>query len=205
MILQKILKSRDKVKLIFEDGSNIRVSETTLAKYLLFQGKDIDRDLIANIALEDMQSDIIAACIDLISRRPRSKYEISKYLERKYKDIINNELKEQIISYLIAKSYLNDQLFCQWWIENRINFRPKSSLELAKELGEHGIDMDTARAAISQFYNNETESEQLQKLLFKKFNLHSLMGLDPKQKQKVISYFLRKGYNYELIKSTLEK
>jgi len=203
MIIERILKSRDKIKLILSDHTSLRISESTLAKYLLYQGKDVDKDQLIQICNDDIQADIIALCIDLISRRPRSVYEIRTYLKKKYKDNIDSDLITTLITYLTDKGYLNDDAFCKWWIENRISFRPKSSMELTKELSEHGIESDVIKYSLAKYYDQNTERELLKSLLNKKFNLDSIGDLPLKEKQRIISYFLRKGYNYELIKEEL--
>lgn len=203
MIIERIIKSRDKIKLILSDHTSLRISESTLAKYLLYQGKDIDKEQLIEICNDDIQADIIALCIDLISRRPRSVYEIRTYLKKKYKDSIDSNLITTVITYLTDKGYLNDESFCKWWIENRISFRPKSPLELTKELTEHGIESDDIKYSLAKYYDQDTERELLKSLLNKKFNLDSIADLPLKEKQRIISYFLRKGYNYDLIKEEL--
>lgn len=203
MIIESIIKSRDKLKIVLSDHTSLRISESTLAKYLLFQGKEVDKDELIKICHDDIQTDIVAQCIDLISRRPRSVHEIRVYLRKRYSDQIEQSFESSIISYLTEKGYLDDEAFCKWWIENRISFKPRSSMELMKELTEHGIELDMIRSSIGKYYDSNVESELLKSLLKKKFNLESISQLDLKEKQRVISYFLRKGYNYELIKQEL--
>jgi regulatory protein len=203
MVIERIIKSRDKVKLILSDNTSYRISESTLAKYLLFQGKEIDKDHLLELIEDDLQGDIISASIDLISRRPRSIYEIKTYIRNKYKDQLLPDFETKIISYLIEKGYLDDDAFCKWWIDNRNSFRPKSLMELNKELSDHGIDPDTIRASLNKYYDSDIEKELLRSLLKKKFNLENISNLPIKEKQRIISYFLRKGYNYDLIKEEL--
>lgn len=203
MVIERIIKSRDKVKLILSDNTSYRISESTLAKYLLFQGKEIDKDHLLELIEDDLQGDIISASIELISRRPRSIYEIKTYIRNKYKDQLLPDFETKIISYLIEKGYLDDDAFCKWWIDNRNSFRPKSSMELNKELSDHGIDPDTIRASLNKYYDSDIEKELLRSLLKKKFNLENISNLPIKEKQRIISYFLRKGYNYDLIKEEL--
>lgn len=203
MIIESIIKSRDKLKLILSDHTSLRISESTLAKYLLYQGKEVDKDQLVKICSDDIQTDIIAQCIDLISRRPRSVYEIKTYLKKRYKDQFDTGLLTNVTTYLLDKGYLNDEAFCKWWIENRISFRARSSMELIKELTGRGIDSDLIKSSIANYYDSNIESDLLKSLLKKKFNLESISNLPLKEKQRIISYFLRKGYNYDLIKQQL--
>jgi regulatory protein len=73
----------------------------------------------------------------LLSIRPRSVSEITKYLNRKTTDA---DLINQTVQKLIDLKFLDDQKFAAWLIESRSRSRPRGQRLLAHELKAKGID-----------------------------------------------------------------
>ena len=68
--------------------------------------------------------------------RPRSEKEYMDWL-RKYK--VPQSLHKELFNRLKRLDFLNDRKFATWWIEQRLNFRPKSKRVLIQELRIKGI------------------------------------------------------------------
>ena len=105
---------------------------------------------------------------------------------------------ESAILKLQESNYLDDQKFAELWVENRMRLNPKSSSVLVAELIKKGIDKEI----ISTVMANLSHSDQLSGLV-------SIIESKSSQtryrdKQKLIEYLARKGYNYGLIKEALD-
>ena len=63
--------------------------------------------------------------------RPRSEKEINNWL-RKYK--VHQSLVKDLFSKLKRLELLDDTKFAKWWVEQRVNFRPRAKRVLSQEL-----------------------------------------------------------------------
>ena len=71
----------------------------------------------------------------LLDIRKRSVFEIRKRLKQKeFEEEIINEVIKELFEY----GYLNDEEFAEAYINDRINFNPRGSFLVKKELREKG-------------------------------------------------------------------
>ena len=130
-----------------------------------------------------------------LALRPRSIKEVQDYLRRK-------DFKEDDINSVIVKlsknNYLNDQDFALLWVQNRMRLNPKSITILRAELLKKGISKDIASSVLSTI----SQTDQLESVI--KIIQSKAHQSRYQQKQKMIEYLARKGYNYGLIKEALD-
>jgi regulatory protein len=87
-ITQIVYQKKDPNRVsLFIDGSFVcGISVNTLAKYNLYESKDIFQEEIDNLLLEDLSERFFNRAVDYIARVPKSEYSVKKYLrELKYK------------------------------------------------------------------------------------------------------------------------
>ena len=135
------------------------------------------------------------------SYRPRSEFETRRYLQRKLvqKNILDSVEQEQIIKTLLAEmshmELINDEQFARWWIDERTYFKPRGARRLKHELLEKGIHKDLIDKQLSK--SNLDEVKLIREIIIrrhiKEFN------------DKLIKYFLRRGFSYENIKKAIEE
>ncbi len=129
--------------------------------------------------------------------RPRSRYEIQRYLQDKK---FLPETVTDSIRKLEAAGYLNDFDFARLWVENRLRCKPKGRAALRAELREKGIpegiihsalaDLDEKQAAWDAIFPKLRHWDKLEKEEFKK---------------KVYGYLARRGFHYELCSAIFER
>lgn len=209
--MQIISLKQNKDKSIYattDIGLNFRLSLNSIAKFNIFQGKFITETEIREIQKEEKKASIIQSVIELIAIRPRSTKEVAEYidkvLKRKYeikeKSNVEIELSNSIIEYLTEKKYIGDHEFTEWWINNRVDFRNLSRKQIKYELLGKGISESIIEENLNNIYPPEDEKGKILKIIEKKYKDIDLQSVGLKEKQKIVSYLLRKGYNYELIK-----
>ncbi|HKX72505.1 MAG TPA: RecX family transcriptional regulator [Candidatus Saccharimonadales bacterium] len=126
--------------------------------------------------------------------RPRSVREMQDYCRRKKWE---PEDCQVIIDKLIAKRYVNDQVFAKSWVENRALNKSTSRRKLMLELKQKGIADDIIQEVIlGSTYN---ESTALSELVAKKRRLTRYKGDD----QKLMQYLARQGFGFDDIKQAL--
>jgi len=193
-------------------GLNFRLSINSIAKFNIFQGKLITEEEIREIQSEEKRSALLQLIIEYVAIRPRSTREISDYidkiLKRKFKlEKIGTEellLKKSLIEYLIEKKYVDDSDFAKWWINNRVDFKNMSKKAIKYELLKKGISENLIEENLTELYSEEDEKTKIQNIILKKYKGIVISELNPKDKQKVISFLYNKGYNYELIKEIIQ-
>lgn len=104
---------------------------------------------------------------------------------------------EEAVSFLKEYHYLDDREYARNYVE--LYRDRKSRAELISSLLKKGIDKGTAAEFCDRL--NQDSSSQIVKLLEKR--RYHPDSADLKEKQKHISYLMRKGYSYEEIRSAM--
>lgn len=192
--IKRQTKRRDRYS-VFVDG---KYSFSFSGSELLAQGLKIgtkfdseELDAIKNTAAIDKG---IYRVLDLISRRPRSKWEIEDYLNRKK---YSAEEITKILSTLNTKGYINDEDFANRWVESRRLLKATSQRKLRMELRQKRIDEDIIKQALEADRTNE--KEVLNELITKKRSQTRYQD-----NQKLIAYLARQGFSYSDIKEAMD-
>lgn len=132
--------------------------------------------------------------VKYLSYRPRTTYEVESYLLKKG---YSEQIISEVISYLKAQLYLDDDKFCQLWIEARVRLKPKGKKVLFFELKNKGIDNSIIERNINQNFTPEIELESAKNLAVKK--LQQFNNNSSNTKEKVMAYLYRRGFNNSII------
>ncbi len=106
------------------------------------------------------------------------------------------------IEYVTSYRYLDDERYARDYITYQMERRSKN--RIIQDLTSKGIEKETIISLISEFYQddeNDAELNQIQQLLSKKH--YDPSNTDFKDKQKLIGYLMRKGYNLTDIKKAM--
>jgi len=158
-----------------------------------------------------------------LSYRPRSEKEVVDYLTDKLKsqkssvrrtqdkqvkiEIQNEKSTDDLINQIITKlkeyKFIDDTDFTKFWIQQRTKFKPKPIWIIESELKQKGISKDVIDEVLLEFDERKSlDEESAKKLAEKKMDFYR--GLDPKKRrEKVMSFLLRKGFNYDIVKKVV--
>lgn len=135
--------------------------------------------------------------------RPRSQKEVKEYLFKKTipkitksgkkESAIDQSEAEIIFDKIMSKKYVDDTRFAQYWLENRFLKKGISRRKLINELKLKGLDQQTINDAISNDTRND--KEEIKKIISRKSKSYN--------SEKLFSYLIRQGFNYEDVKSEL--
>jgi regulatory protein len=144
---------------------------------------------------QELLEKLINHALKLLSRRQQSEKELrdklTRYLYKKKVDNANLYVDE-VISFLNRKKLLNDTLYAEAFVRDRLLLKPRSSKMLRLELGQKGISNEE----IEKILEDYDEEEALKRVAEKK------RGYPP---EKLKNYLLQQGFPYELIRATMHE
>ena len=123
-------------------------------------------------------------------------------LERLEKEGFTSEACCFALEYVKAYGYLDDRRFVKNYIEYRKG--TKSRKELRYKLLQKGAQSDVIDEILSE-YGKEEEEQALRIQLDKKRKGKSIENMDYKEKQKIMVYLARKGFETATIRRMIEE
>ena len=117
----------------------------------------------------------------------------------------SEEVIAKTIAFLKEYDYLNDYQYALRYLEE--NSGKRSLLDMKAKLFQRGVDCASLKEAIEAFQEKQREEEidpereALRQCLEKKRRTLDLS--DPKDKQKLYAFLMRKGFAYDLIREAL--
>ena len=148
----------------------------------------------------EQKNQAVKFAIKLLGIRKRSVFEMRNRLKRKeFGDSIIDEVIEKLFEY----KYLNDAEFAEAYINDRINFNPRGSFLIKKELREKGVAENIVNEKIKELFPEEKEMELAKRAAEKKTGTLNKNLEKNKIYQKVGSYLQAKGYAGYIIREVL--
>lgn len=177
--------------------SKIVCDEAVFALYLgeirrlgIEVGTCISEELYSEIFDEILYKRARERALHLIEVMDRTEYQIRQKLSEGYypADII-----ERVIAFLFKYGYIDDIQYAKKYMEYSIN--SKSKRRISDDLLRKGIKREIINTVLVS--NESYEKEQIIKILDKK--KYNEVSNNFKEKNRVIAYLLRHGYEYDLI------
>ncbi len=197
---------------IFLDGVFVfGADEDLVVEHRLVVGKIIDPPLLEKLLFEAEVGKLMERMYALWNVRSRSEKEVRDYLRNlsfkrkvKGKDEISRQVIDLLVEKLKQKRLLNDEEFAKAWVESRRKTKKKGKIALKQELFQKGIDRQIIEAVINDTENVGGEEALAKKALEKKMKSWlSLSYLE--KKKKMYEFLMRRGFEYEVVKSVVEK
>jgi regulatory protein len=185
------VKARKRVS-VFLDGEYAFSVRAALASGLQV-GQDLTEAQIADLVDQDNEERAYQRALRLLSSRPRSEQEIRARLT---KIEIPVPIQDRALARLRTMDLVNDQAFVQSWIENRMEFRPRSARHLRHELRQKGIKKAHIDSALADYDDGIAAYRAAQKIARRERTLDK-----GHFKKRIYSYLSRRGFDYETISS----
>lgn len=199
--IQKISKVKDdKYIITFENGEVIETYDDVILKYRLLPKKEVDMRLFTDIELDTNIDKTYFKVVKMISKKMKSKNEVSIYLDSL---LIPEYEKELIINKLVDNKIIDDLRFAKALTHDRFNFSSDGVNLIKKKLDDLGIEYSYIEEAINCI-TREDILNKLDRLMKKKISNNTKYS-DFILKQKVYEYFINLGYDSEDIINCFEK
>ena len=194
MKIIKFTKKRDGMySLLLEDDDTILVHEDLILKYGLLMHKEIDDDLRDKIEGENLNYTAKTVALKYITTRFRSEKEVREHLNKKGvdKDIINI-----VVDSLKKDNYINDELFCEMFINDKITLTLEGPGKIVKELNDLGIHSNIISEKMIK-YDEYIEKEKINKIIEKQIKSNHNKS-NYILKNKIHSYLTSNGFSSSL-------
>ncbi len=186
-----------------EDDSVYFISKDLVYKNSLRKGDEITNEFIDELIRENQKYYIKERAYRFLSRRIHSNYELKlKLLKKNYDKILITE----VLNELKEKNLINDKEFAKQYVDERLRRKKVGIIKIRSELLKKGINREIIDELLNGFEINDEMKENVFFIAEKKFNRLKLRKLDNKQiKQKLFSFLVNRGYDYDLINETINK
>ncbi|MBO5376102.1 MAG: RecX family transcriptional regulator [Bacilli bacterium] len=178
----------------FEGGRTITAHEDIILKYELLIKKELTEELEQKIEKENITYIAYDLAIKYITKKMRCKKELKEYLSSKEVDL--KEI-EKVIEILEKNGYLNEEIYVESFINDKIILSNDGPNKIRKELQTKGINTKTIEEKIVIF-EKEQQIEKINKIITKiiKSNKNKSTYI---LKNKIIDYLSNLGYEKSLI------
>ena len=199
MKIEKFSKTKNSMYLItLEDGNKIKIHEDLILKYGLLLSKQVDSNLLEEIQKENQVYEIYEFALKYLKIKLRSRKELSSYLIKKG---YSKEQIDYVITLLSNQGYLNDKIYANSFIHDKILMSSYGPNKIKSELEGLGISDEIINETISCF-TEEMEKERIEKLVNKQIKSNRNKG-SIVLKKKIQTYLLNLGYSSNLVHQSL--
>jgi len=202
MRITGLRKKGRRVEVSFDNSSTLVLHYEIFLKNGLKMNIELSESRFLFLKEENLKYEVKQSAMNLLARRLHSTRELRTKLLQKYH---NPEIIEEILNYLTENNYLDDKQFASEFISEKSKSKLWGGRKINAELRKRGIDN---RVADDEFIGEHLtgSSEHLKTAAEKKLkNLLSRNTPPEKIKQKLISYLMGKGYDYDDIKSVTDE
>ncbi|HNZ70774.1 MAG TPA: RecX family transcriptional regulator [Candidatus Dojkabacteria bacterium] len=203
-------KDNDRFNLFVDGEFLFGVGVSTVAKNNLYFNKDISDDEIEKIRIEDLVDRVYLRVSDYAINSHKTSKDIINYCrELLYKKAddwfpkdLFNELKEslpeQILQKLIDNGIVNDKIYAEMFVEDRLKYRPRSKRMIISELIKKGINVEQAKETVENIEIDERKI--IREILMKKYHTDKITRQDNKK----ISFLVGKGFDWDTISDVID-
>lgn len=160
-----------------------------------------------------LEENVYDAICSLLMRRVRERilYLIADY-DRSEQNIrqkismagYRGSFVDDAIDSLKEYGYIDDLRFARYYAESMRDTKGRSAFAISRSLYEKGISRDVIDTVMGELDIDE-EAQILKALSSKGYNEDNIRQIDDKERQKLISFLMRKGFSYDLISIYVRK
>ena len=111
---------------------------------------------------------------------------------------------DDAIDSLKQYGYIDDLRFARYYAESMRDTKGRSAFAISRSLYEKGISRDVIDTVMGELDIDE-DAQILKALSSKGYNEENIRQIDDKERQKLISSLMRKGFSYDLISIYVRK
>ena len=193
-------RNKERFNIYLDEEYAFAIDMNILIKYSLKKDMLLDDELIDDILKSEEKISVYNYGISLLSRAAKSEYELRLKMQAKGFD---SRLIDNAVNTLKEQKYLDDEKYCEMFINDRINILKHGVLKIKEALYYKGVDKEIIGEKIKSI-SPEEECERAFILGQKK--LLSIKEEDNRKKRiKLSNYLIGKGFEYETVKKTVKK
>lgn len=198
MIVTKIESvTKTKYKVYVDGQFAFVLYKGELSRFHIVEEQELSQDTYEKIRTEVILKRAKLRAMHLLNDMWRTEFQLREKLTR---NDYPADIVEAAINYVKSFGYINDYEYARSFIESRKE--RKSRREIYMQLVGKGVSKDLIDEAFEECYEHEDSSEAIRRLLEKKH--YDPEKTLPQEKKKIMAYLVRKGFNYEDIRRTMQ-
>jgi len=204
MKIESIISKDDKnVVVYFDDNEKLIISKDVFYQSGLRKGDEISEDRFLFFITQNQLYFVKQRALGYLARRAHSERELFLKLKKKKYD---DSLIKEVINNLHQMSYLNDYNFAVHFIDEKLKKKRWGRNKIKAALFGKGVNGSTINEAFSEFEDEKNDFELAMELALKKLDQLNKRNSDPKKKyQKVSSFLISRGIDFEICREVCEK
>ena len=193
-------KNKERFNVYIDDEYGFSVDISILIEYSLKKDMVLDDSLIDDILRSEERTSVYNYGISILSRYARSEYELRLKMKNKG---FEPELIDKAVGTLKEQKYLDDDRYCEMFINDKINISKDGVRKIKEALYYKGIDKKIIEEKIK---NISQDSEEERALILGSKKLPNIKETDTRKKiAKLSNYLIGKGFEYETVNKTVRK
>ena len=181
---------------IFVDGKyEFSLSDTALLDSKLVPGQELDQQQLREFKQASVDDKLYNNTLGYLAIRPRSRWEIETYLQRKG---ASPALASTILNKLSIGNLIDDAAFARIFVSDRRLLRPTSRRKIIMELRKKHVADEVIQAAVGD--EPQDEATALQTMIERKRRQTKYQN-----DLKLMQYLARQGFSYGDIKDALSR
>lgn len=181
-------RNRNRVSIYVDGSYRFSLTRDQLAESGLQIGATVTDSDISRFQQQSEFGAIRDSLYRWLALRPRSRWEVETYINRKTD---NQILRESLLNHATNEGYTNDIEFAAMWIRDRQLLRPMSKLRIKRELTQKRIPLEIIE---DQLNSSGYDDEPACRAIIEKKRLR-YRG----DRKAMIAYLLRQGFAYDTI------
>ena len=193
-------KNKERFNIYLDDEYGFSIDMNILIKYSLQKNMELSDDIIDEILNAEERISVYNYGISVLSNTAKSEHELRLKMKDKGFD---SQLIDNAINRLKEQKYLDDERYCEMYINDKINISKHGVLKIKEALYYKGIDKEIIEEKIKNISSEEREKTALA------LGQKKVLGIEEedvrKKGIKLYNYLLSRGFEYETVKKTVKK
>lgn len=204
MKIERVSRKDEKnVFVYFDNSERLILSEDTFFNSGLRKGDEISEDRFSYFVEQNIIYHIKQRALSFLARRFHSERELliklkSKSYEERLIKIVLNELKQ--------RDFIDDKIFANHFVEEKLKKKHWGKNKIRAALFSKGVSAAIVDEALDEFSIDEEQNNTAFDLAVKKYNKLKFRETDSRRlKQKITSFLLSRGFDYETSSEAVNK
>lgn len=190
-------KDKKRLSVYIDNKFAFGITKVDAVYYKLKTGDELSLEKYNKIISENVFIKARDKAVKFLGARARSQKEIEDKLSGDY----SQEVIDRVISLLKKYDYINDKHFAQIYSREKFKLKGWSEKRIVFELKKKGIPQDIIDKVIDEA--DFDSSSAIDSLLEKR--LKGRRDIDYKERQKQFNYLMSKGYEFEDVRSAIDR
>ena len=200
--IERQKKRQNRVTIFLDDVFFCGISQELLLKLDLYEGKEVNEEMMGKLIEEKEITDAKEKMIRLLSRRMYSEQDIKEKLDRKgYEE----DTVSTVVQELKNISLIDDYAFSKAFVHDRLRLNPKGSFQIAYELRKKGVSQVIIDNVFSEEMVVEGDYNRAFEIARKRLETLKSIGDKKTKKRRLYNFLLRRGFSYEVIKKVFDE